>query len=441
MSMPRQDQATPSLSDHGLDSGDTLMAWAHDLFPICRSLTGAGVRQTLSYLTNKVPGMTVKEVPSGTKAFDWTVPQEWEIGGGWLEGPDGQRIVDFDDNNLHVMGYSEGVDCRLPLEELQQHLYSLADQPDAIPYVTSYYNHNWGFCLPHRVRESLKPGQYRAVIEARHFDGVLNYGELIVPGETEREVLLSTYICHPSMANNELSGPLVATALARWLHSKPRRLTYRLLFVPETIGAIVYLSQHLEDLRQNVIAGYVLSCVGDDGPVSFLPSPSGNTLADRAAEHVLAHHAPDHLRYSFLDRGSDERQYCSPLVDLPVASVMRSKYGTYPEYHTSLDDLSFISAQGLATSVDMYRRILSALEANQTPANVFPCEPQLGKRGLYPTVSTKDTHAQVALMKNVIAYADGRRDMIALSEAVGSDIATVAPICRKLADEGVLTLS
>lgn len=413
--------------------GERMHALARRLWPICRSLTGPGVRETLAILREELPALRVEEVPTGTRCFDWTVPPEWSIREAWIRSPIGETVADLAVNNLHVVGYSVPVDAELDLAELDAHLHSLPDQPDAIPYVTSYYKERWGFCLPHARRRALAPGRYRVRIDSTLAPGVLNYGEWILPGETDREVFLSTYVCHPSLANNELSGPCVTTELARWLSSLPRRrYTYRAVFIPETIGSILYLSRHLRELKERVVAGYVVTCVGDDRAYSFLPSRAGDTLADRAARHVLRHTDPDYAVYSFLDRGSDERQYCSPGVDLPVASIMRSKYGCYPEYHTSLDDLSLVTPAGLEGGYLALRRAIEVLEADRTPRATTCCEPQLGKRGLYPTLSTKDTHAQVAAMMNLLAYADGTRSLLGIADLVGVPFWKLEPICADL---------
>lgn len=416
-----------------------MYSWARDLFPIPRSITGHGVRETLAYLSNLLPALTVHEVPSGTQAFDWTVPDEWTIRDAYIADEAGNRVVDFLQHNLHVVGYSEPVDVWLDRDELDKHLYSLPDQPDAIPYITSYYARCWGFCLTHKQREALPPGQYHAVVDSDLKPGVLNYGELILPGREDREILLSTYICHPSMGNNEISGICVTTALAQWLTSlEDRRYTYRIIFIPETIGSIVYLSQHAEYMKQKTSAGFVVTCVGDDRAYSLMPSRRGGTLADRVAEHVLNWHDSDYVRYSFLERGSDERQYCSPTIDLPVVSIMRTKYGTYPEYHTSHDDLSFISPKGLEGAYETLRRCLVALEANYHYRVTISCEPQMGKRGLYPTISTKKSGEQVRTMMNLLAYADGVMDLLEIAEIIDADVMECADIAERLLGHGLL---
>ena len=430
--MPPENTSTSS----NLSIGQELWNWANDLFPICRSLTGEGNRQTLNYLKQIVPSLNTHEVPTGTKAFDWNVPDEWTIRGGHITDPEGNKVVDFADNNLHVVGYSEPVNRSISLDELQQHLHSIPDLPDAIPYVTSYYARNWGFCMADAVRRNLPNGKYQVVIDASLAPGNLTYGEVFIPSTDARqtkEVLLSTYICHPSLANNELSGPVVVAALCRWLSGLGhRRYNYRCIFIPETIGSLVYLSRHLEQLKQNVVAGYVVTCVGDDKAYSYLPSRAGNTLADRAATHVLGRHYPGFVRYEWRDRGSDERQYCSPGADLPVASVMRSKYGAYPEYHTSDDNMRLISPGGLGGAFSLYKKILMALEENFVPLATCIGEPQLGRHGLYPTTSFRGSADNSRHLLDVLTYADGSLDLLDIGDKLNTDIFTLANAAQQL---------
>lgn len=410
------------------------------LWPICRSITGPGVRETLAIIGERLPGLVIHEVPTGTKCFDWTIPKEWVIRDAYIEAPDGRRILEFSVNNLHVVNYSIPVDRVMELDELQQYLHSLPGQPDAIPYVTSYYKEAWGFCLSHRFRESLVAGRYRVHIDSELKIGSLTYGEILLPGSSDREVFISTYVCHPSMANNELSGPCVTAQLALWLANRERRYSYRIVFLPETIGAICYLSKHLQMLKEKVIAGYVVNCVGDERAWSFLPSRHGDSLSDQVARHVLRHSAPDHKEYSYLERGSDERQYCSPGVDLPVSSIMRSKYATYPEYHTSLDNLEFVSANGLEQSFYCYQKVVDVIEANCIPEACTPCEPKMSDRGLRPTLGMRGSADSGRAMMNLLAYADGNKTLVEIADIIGEPVWELRQLVDMLTELSLLRL-
>ncbi|MFT3755256.1 MAG: DUF4910 domain-containing protein [Pseudoxanthomonas sp.] len=420
--------------------GQAIHDFARTLWSLPRSISGEGLRATLAGIGRLLPGMQTIEVPSGTQVLDWIVPDEWRISQAWIQAPDGTRIADFADNNLHLVGYSTCIDAVLPLAELQQHLHSLPEQPDAIPYVTSYYQRRWGFCLSQRQRDALPEGDYRVFIDAAHFPGGITLGELLIPGETRDEVLLSSYCCHPSMANNELSGPCLLAWLAQWIMALPkRRLSYRIVFVPEMIGSIAYLSRNLAAMKQRVIAGFNLSCVGDERAWSYLPSRHGDTLADRVARHTLGHLAPDCIHYGWRDRGSDESNYCAPGIDLPVASVMRSKYGAYPEYHTSLDTLeNVVTPRGLGQSFALYRRMIEALENHCHPLAQVLGEPQLGRRGLYPSLSVKGSTASVRTMLDLISYSDGEHSLLDIAELCGTPVWELEPMLERLCEAGVL---
>lgn len=421
------------------DIGQQMYKWAEDLFPIHRSLTGEGVRETLRYLKERMQGLNIHAVKSGTKAFDWTVPEEWNVKEAFIENEDGHRIVDIKDHNLHLVGYSTPIDEWLSREELDKHLNSLPHLPDAIPYITSYYKKKWGFCIEHSARTNLPDGRYHAVVKSELKKGVLNYADLVIPGESDKEIFFSTYICHPSMGNNELSGPVLATALAKYVETiSSRKYTYRFAFLPETIGSIVYLSKHIEKLKENVVAGFMLTCVGDEKNWSFLPSRKGNTKADRVAKKVLQRNNIDYKEYSFLTRGSDERQYCAPGVDLPFVSVMRTKYEEYPEYHSSLDDLNFISPKGLQDSFDLYKKIIDHFETIKYPKITVLCEPQLGKRGLYPASNVQGISDHVRNMRNIIAYADGTLSLDELFEITNVPKKEGMEIVHKLSVKGLI---
>ena len=423
-------------------SGKEIYRLCEELFPINRSLTGDGVRETLTIIQKELKDLKIYEIPTGTKCFDWTVPNEWNIKRAFIIDPDGKKVIDFMENNLHVVSYSIPIDTTMSLEELDKHLYSLPEQPDAIPYVTSYYKESWGFCLTHNQRKNLKKGTYKVLIDSRLEKGNLSYGELIINEGCKEEIFLSTYVCHPSMANNELSGPAITTYIAKNLLSmKDKRFTYRIIFIPETIGSIVYLSKNLEDMREKIIAGFNITCVGDNNSFSFLPSRNQNTLADRVAIHALEYSNLEYQKYSFLDRGSDERQYCSPGVDLPVCSVMRSKYGTYKEYHTSLDNLDFISAEGLYGAYKIYKKMIEILETNKIYKCNNLCEPQLGKRGLYPNLGTLETKDLVWNMMNFLAYCDGEIDLLSIADKIEFPIWELQKIVDSLIDQEVISVN
>ena len=414
--------------------------WARDLFPICRSLTGGGVRETLLYMQKHLPGLHIHEVPSGTKVFDWIIPPEWNIRDAFVANTDGMRVIDFKENNLHLMGYSEPIDQIISREALLPHLYSLAEQPTAIPYVTSYYKRDWGFSLSENQRKVLPEGPFHVKIDSDLDEsGSLTYADFVISGTNRSEIIFSTYICHPSMANNELSGPVVLLALAQWLASLANlKYTYRFIFVPETIGALTYLWRNIDDLKLNVIAGWQVTCVGDTGNFSFLPSRNGNALADKVSRKVLEKETAKYTEYSFLDRGSDERQWNSPGVDLPIASIMRTKYGEYPEYHTSLDDMTVISQEGLLGSLEVYKACVRELENVCRPRALNFGEPQLGKRGLYPNTSIKDSYANIRNLVDVLAYSDGQHDTDELSKLTNLPLDEIESIVKILYQQGLV---
>ena len=416
-----------------------------EIFPIFRCLMGEGVRQTLGIIKREIFQNTARElminsVPSGTKVFDWEIPKEWVIKEAYIEDESGNRLIDMNKNNLHVVGYSTSVDRWVNKEELLQYIYVQEDQPDVIPYVTSYYKEQYGFCMTKEDRDRIDNKRYHMVINSSFKEGSLTYGELVIPGDTDQEVFFSTYICHPSMANNECSGPAVAVELIKYLSSiVKRKYTYHFLFIPETIGAITYMAteQHLISMKEKIIAGVVLTCVGDNNAYSLVHSRYGNNLSERVLGCILKN-KENYKEYSYLERGSDERQYCAPGVDLPFATFCRSKFHVYKEYHTSADDLSFISPEGLQGSIDILKDYISILEMNDRYSVTVLCEPQLGKRGLYPSISKKGKDSTTKIIQDLIAYLDGNMDLIEISEMIHVDIKTVIRYVKLLLDAGLL---
>ncbi|MCM1261748.1 MAG: DUF4910 domain-containing protein [Butyrivibrio sp.] len=426
--------------------GAEMYKLAEKLFPICRSITGDGVRQTLDIIngflsendSDKDLKLEIHEVPSGTQVFDWNVPKEWKIREAYIENESGERIIDMKDNNLYVMGYSIPVDMWVTLDELKEHVFVEDDSPEAIPYVTSYYKERYGFCMSKNQLDALPEGKYHMYVDSELFDGSLTYAEAVLKGETDEEILISSYTCHPSMANNECSGPVVLAALIRYVASlRNRRYTYRFLLNPETIGSLTYLSINYKSLQEKLVAGIVLSCVGDDRDYSIIRSRYGNTITDKSLKSILSSRGK-YSEYSFLERGSDERQYNAPGIDLPVVGFCRSKYGEYPEYHTSLDNLDIISPSGLQGSYEVMVQWIQAMEYNRRYQVTVLGEPQLGKRGLYPTISKKDMYDNIFSLRDFIAYADGRNDIFEISDIIGVPVGNLIPIIRKLKDNDLI---
>ncbi len=422
--------------------GQEIYELANTIFPICRSITGEGVRQTLKILSDYVGrdgiGFTVYEVPSGTEVFDWKVPKEWIIRAAYIEDRQGNRIIDMKNNNLHVMGYSIPVDKWVGLDELRKHVYTLPKQPGVIPYVTSYYKERYGFCMSEEQLHSLEAGEYHMYIDSELIDGSMTFAEAVIPGETKEEIMFSSYTCHPSMANNECSGPVVLAALMRYVNSmKKRKYTYRFVLNPETIGSLTYISRNLEHLKKRLAAGIILSCVGDDMDYSIVETKYANTLADKSLKSVLE--TKQRLKiYSFLKRGSDERQYNAPGVELPVVGFSRTKYCEFPEYHTSADNMQLISPQGLQGSYEAMVQWIACMEKNEKYQVTVLGEPQLGKRGLFPTISKKGGYDGVRAMLNLIAYADGKNDLFDIARIIGVPPFELLPIVEKLLENGLI---
>jgi aminopeptidase-like protein len=427
------------LSAAQADSGAAMYQLIEELYPICRSITGEGVRETLRRVQQLIP-LELHEVPSGTQVFDWTVPKEWTIRDAYVKDSRGNRVIDFRQSNLHVVSYSRPVRQRMPLAELRKHLYSLPEHPDWIPYRTTYYNENWGFCLTHRQLEALTDGEYEVCIDSSLVDGHLTYGEFVVPGSSEEEVLISCHVCHPSLCNDNLSGIAVATFLAAGLAqgAKPR-YTYRFLFIPGTIGSITWLARN-EQHAQRIRHGLVITCVGDGGRFTYKRSRRGNAEIDRVVSHVLKHSGSDWTIQDFFPYGYDERQYCSPGFNLPVGCLMRSPHGTFPEYHTSADNLDFVRPEYLQESLLRYQDVVNVLEGNRTYVSLNPkCEPQLGKRGLYAAVGgdSEAANKQLAMMW-VLNLSDGRHSLLDIAERAGMPFPVVWATAQQLFEHRLL---
>lgn len=420
------------------DIGKEMYELVRVLYPICRSITGNGVRETLKILQEHIP-LSIVEVPTGTKVFDWTVPREWNIKNGYVKTTSGETVVDFKNSNLHVVNYSTPVRKILPLAELKEHLYTIPEHPDWIPYRTSYYKENWGFCLSHNQFMGLKEGEYEVCIDSSLEDGHLSYGEYYLPGAVEDEVLISCHVCHPSLCNDNLSGIAVSTFLAKAMGSTNRRYSYRFLFVPGTIGPITWLALN-SGRASRIKQGLVVTGVGDGGPFTYKKSRQGNALIDKIMDHVLRHSGKPYNIIEFFPYGYDERQYCSPGFDLPVGCFMRTPHGQYPEYHTSADNLDFIGPEHLGESFSQCLTGCMILENDRTFLNQNPhCEPQLGKRGLYkPIGGDMDKARRELALLWVLNQSDGRHSLLDIAERSGQPFASIQSAAALLADHGLL---
>jgi aminopeptidase-like protein len=433
-STPPADAATKSPDD----VGQRIYALAAELYPICRSITGDGVRRSLELVARHIP-ICRTEVPTGTQVFDWTIPREWNINDAYIETENGDRVLDFSAHNLHVLNYSTPVRAKVSLNELKAHVYALPDQPDLIPYRTSYYEERWGFCLSQNALDALPEGTYTAVIDSTLSDGHLTYGEHVIYGASEDEVVLSAHICHPSLANDNCSGVALLAMLAQELARHQTRYTYRCLFAPGTIGAITWLAVN-EGRVGRIKHGLVLSCVGDAGGPTYKKSRRGDALIDRAMTHVLLHAAPHATILDFSPYGYDERQYCSPGFNLPVGLFQRSLHGTFPEYHTSADNLDFIAPKHLAHSYDIVRSVIEVIETDRVLVNTNPkCEPALGRRGLYASVNTDPDAAKKNMaMLWVLNLCDGSHSLLDIAEQSNIPFSRIADAAARLENEGLL---
>jgi aminopeptidase-like protein len=417
---------------------DELRRFAADLYPICRSITGEGIRRTLSAIGERI-ALQISEVPTGTTVFDWTIPKEWNIRDAYIKDAHGKRVVDFHQNNLHVLNYSTPVHSKILLNELKPHLFTIPDHPDWIPYRTSYYHEEWGFCLSHKQMLALEEGEYEVCIDSTLADGHLTYGECHLPGRSADEVLISCHACHPSLANDNLSGLSVATSLARFLAGRELRYSYRFLFIPGTIGAIAWLARNRGNVGR-IRHGLVLTGIGDAGLFHYKKSRRGNAEIDQAVAHILRHNSESNEILDFSPYGYDERQYCSPGFDLPVGCLMRSVWGTFPEYHTSADNLDFIKPRQLAESLRVCTAVVDVLENNQRYCNLNPyCEPQLGKRKLYRSTGGEAIEVEINARLWVLNLSDGGHSLLDIADRSGLPFAAISDAAELLHDGGLLS--
>ena len=418
--------------------GGEMHRFIAELYPICRSITGNGLRTTLGLIKQHIP-LAMHEVPTGTPVFDWTVPKEWNIRDAYIKNSKGERVVDFQKCNLHVVSYSRPIKKKVSLAELKEHIFTLPEHPDWVPYRTSYYKENWGFCLSHTQLVDLKDEEYEVCIDASLADGHLTYGECFLPGQTSEEVLISCHVCHPSLCNDNLSGVALATFLAELLGSHSRRYSYRFLFIPGTIGSIAWLSKN-ESNAAKIRHGLVLACVGDSGKLTYKKSRRGDAEVDKAVAHVLRHSGAGYEILEFSPYGYDERQFCSPGFNLPVGCFMRTPHGRFPEYHTSADNMDLVKPTFLDDSFCQCLSVLFVLENNKTYANQnLKCEPQLGKRGLYAAIGGEaNAKAQELAMLWVLNFSDGNHTLLDIAERSALEFSLVKTAADKLLEHELL---
>ncbi|MDA7689405.1 DUF4910 domain-containing protein [Candidatus Pelagibacter sp.] len=415
-----------------------MLKWIKDLFPICRSITGDGIKKTLLYFEKINPELKRIKFKSGLKVFDWVVPLEWNIKDAFIIKA-GKKIVDFKENNLHVVGYSQPINKTIKKSDLLKKLYSEKKRPNAIPYVTSYYKKDWGFCISEKKKKKLKDGLYKVFIDSNFKKGSLDCSHALIKGKSKKEIFFSSYVCHPSMANNELSGPALLNAIMLYLkkNHKKNHYSYRFFLGAETIGSISYLSKYKNKLKKNIFCGFNLSCVGDERNYSHVQSKSENTIADQSLSSAIFHFKNKKI-FSFLDRGSDERQYCYPGIDLPLATFCKTKFGEFPEYHTSDDNLKLVTKKGMEDSLKVFINIIEAFELGCVPSNTNFCEPNLGKRNLYPLISKKGNYSNLKTRMNLLAYADGQDNLFNISKKIKSPLEKVIKEYKVLLKENLL---
>ena len=415
---------------------------ARELFPINRSISNIGVKKSLQIIGRDHKSFKIKSFTAQSKAYDWKVSKRWNVKKACIKNTEGKILVDFTKNNLHVISHSQPINKKVTNRQLMSHIHTRPDLPDAVPYVTSYYKKDWGFCISENQRKLLTDSHYFVEIESSFDSRPMHYGEIYIPGKSQREIFFSTYVCHPSMVNNELSGPVVAESLIKYIKNKQNNFSYRFIFIPETIGSISYIQKNLNEMKENILGGFVLSCVGDDRNFSIISSrTSNNPLEKILIDNILLNEKKYSSKlkvYSFLERGSDERQFCSPRVNLPISGFCRSKYGTYPEYHTSLDDFNLVTQTGLQGSIDVLIQTIDDIEKLDFPMAVYNCEPNLGKRGLYPLLGARKKTSFVKNIKNILAYSDGTNSIKDIAQIIGIEVSEVQSLVKLLRNKKLI---